>query len=382
MPATIKKAVFSKLMVMRNDIELENLIEDYLNGKLTAAETREFEQLRANDQAIDHRVVAHKVFLDSISAYAQQSSLKEHLDQIHETIDVDTLSRKLGPHPSYIVNLWKQNKSALAIAASFILLTCVSIYSVLHNTRQIGSYEMLSRKLGKIENKQDSQNKLIRNIVSNSQSGKPVLSPAKYGGTGFALTTNGYLVTNNHVIDKADSIYVQDSKGASYKVKVVAQFPERDLAILKISDNSFSRLSTLPYTLKRNSAGMGEHVYTLGYPKDDAVLGEGYLSSKTGYGGDTLAYQVDIRVNPGNSGGPLLDNQGNVIGVISARENEMDGATYAIKSRYIMDALGTISQDSLGKIVKARKRNILQGLTRTRQIEKIQDYVFMIKVYN
>lgn len=364
---------------MRNEIELEALIEAYLNGELSADEVQAFELRRAADPNLDHKVVAHKMFLESLNEFGTTSSLKDKLNKIHSTIDVDALSDELRPHPSFLVNLWRKNKSAMAVAASFLVLTFVSIYSISHSSKQNGSYEMMRRELVKIQN---SQNRLIRNVNSNNKAAKAPSNPAQFGGTGFALTSNGYLCTNYHVIDKADSIYVQNSKGDSYKVKVVYQDPQYDLAILKIVDSQFTSLSTLPYKLKLNNTGMGEHVYTLGFPKDDAVLGEGYLSSKTGYGGDTLSYQVDIRVNPGNSGGPLLDNQGNVIGVISAKETSIDGAAYAIKSKYVLEALRAIPQDSLGATVKVNKKNPLQGLQRAEQIEKIQDHVFMIKVYN
>jgi serine protease Do len=379
-PAAVKEIVFSNLRsVMRNEMELEAIIEDYLNGKLTVEEREAFERLRASDPQVDHKVVAHKVFLDSLKDYAANARLKETLDHIHADIDVDGLSEQYKPHPSYIVNLWRKNKSAFAVAASFLVLTFVSIYSIQHSTKQNGSYEMMRRELVKIQN---SQNRLIRNVNSKNKAESPASSPAQFGGTGFALSANGYLCTNFHVIDKADSIYVQNSRGDSYKVKIVYQDPQYDLAILKIVDTAFQPLSTLPYKLKKFNSGMGEHVYTLGYPKDDVVLGEGYLSSNTGFGGDSLSYQVDIRVNPGNSGGPLLDNEGNVIGVISAKESLVDGAAYAIKSKYILDALRAIPQDSLGRTVAMNKKNPLQGLIRTRQIEKIQDFVFMIKVYN
>ena len=364
---------------MRNEIELEGLIEDYINGKLTAEEAQAFEKLRANDAAVDHKFVAHKMFLESLNSFSKQSKLKDKLNQIHATIDVETLSEQYRPHPSFIVNLWRKNKAAFAVAASFLVLAFVSIYSIQHSTKQNGSYEMMRRELVKIQN---SQNRLIRNVNSRNKKESAPANPAQFGGTGFALTANGYLCTNYHVVDKADSIYVQNSKGDSYKVKVVYQDPQYDIAILKIVDKEFSQLANLPYKLKKMNSGMGEHVYTLGYPKDDAVLGEGYLSSNTGFGGDTLAYQVDIRVNPGNSGGPLLDNQGNVIGVISAKESQVDGAAYAIKSKYILDALQAIPQDSLQNNVAANKKSALQGLMRTKQVEKIQDYVFMIKVYN
>jgi serine protease Do len=377
-PAEVKKAVFSDI-IMRDEIELEELIEDYLNGRLNADESKAFEQRRASDPQLDHKVVSHKMFLDSLNDFGAQTSLKEKLNNIHSKIDVDTLSEEFRPHSSYFVNLWRKNKSAVAVAASFLILTFVSIYSIQHSTKQNGSYEMMRRELVKIQN---SQNRLIRNVNSNNKAAKLPVDPAQFGGTGFALTSNGYLCTNFHVIDKADSVYVQNSKGDSYKVKVVYQDPQYDIAILKIVDPAFESLTNLPYKLKLNSTGMGEHVYTLGYPKDDAVLGEGYLSSNTGAGGDTLSYQVDIRVNPGNSGGPLLDNQGNVIGVISAKETQIDGAAYAIKSKYILEALRAIPQDSLGNAVSFNKKNPLQGLHRTKQIEKIQDYVFMIKVYN
>ncbi len=364
---------------MRNELELEAIIEDYLNGHLSEEEKLAFEQLRAKDPAIDHKVVAQEFFLKSLATYGSTVSLKDKMNAIHDTIDVQALSAQLKPHSSYVVNLWRKNKSAFAVAASFALLAMVSVYSIQHNTKQNGSYEVMSRELVKIKN---SQNKLIRNINNNNKVIAAPVNPAKFGGTGFALTSSGYLCTNLHVIKGADSIYVQNAKGDSFKAKVVYQDPQYDIAIVKIVDKAFTPLSTLPYKLKSTSIGMGENVYTLGFPKDDAVLGEGYVSSKTGHAGDTTAYQVSIPVNPGNSGGPLLDNYGNVIGVISAKEYQVDGAAFAVKSKFILEALSAIPQDSLGKKVPYMKRSPLQGLNRTKQIDKIQDYVFMIKVYN
>lgn len=361
---------------MRNEIELEGIIEDYLNGKLNDAELKAFEELRLNDATVDHKVVAHKVFLESLNDYASISDLKHKMDQAHAQINVASLSKKLGPHPSFIVNIWRKNKAAIAVAASFILLTVVTLYSIQQTTQQSGSVELVSRELAKIKN---SQSSLIRKI--NSTNVKKDLKPANYGGTGFALTANGYILTNLHVVDGADSVYVQDNKGNSYKAVVKRKDSQYDLAILKIVDDSFGSLSNLPYRLKQNVIGMGESVYTLGFPKDDAVYGQGYVSSKTGYNGDTTQYQVSIPVNPGNSGGPLLDHDGNIIGVISAKQSQVDGATFAVKSKYIQEALNSIPNDSLGKKVAFSKRNSLQGLSKPKQVDKIKDYVFMIKVY-
>lgn len=366
---------------MRNDIELEGIIEDYLQGKLTEAEAAAFEQLRANDPVIDHKVVSHKVFMDSMKEYGNVLSLKQQMNNAHAQIDVASLTEALGPHPSFIVNLWRNNKSAVAVAASFLLLTIFSIYSIQHNTKQNGSYEVMRREITNIKNNQNNQNRLVRTIISSTKVNNGPFRAAKFGGTGFALTANGYICTNLHVIKDADSIYVQNNNG-SFKATVVHRDTEHDLAILKITDNSFVPLSNLPYKLKKNNIGMGENVYTLGYPKDDAVLGEGYVSSRTGHSGDTTQYQVSIDINPGNSGGPLLDNYGNIIGVITAKENNVDGATFAIKAKYIQQALNSIPEDSLGKKVAFSKKSPMQGLSRTKQIDKIENYVYMIKVYN
>ncbi len=361
---------------MRNEIELEAIIEDYLNGKLNEAELKAFEELRLNDPVVDHKVVTHKVFLDSLNEYAAISDLKHKMAEVHAKIDVATMSKALGPHPSFIVNIWRKNKAAIAVAASFILLTVVTLYSIQQTTQQSGSVELVSRELAKIKN---SQSNLIRKI--NSSNVTKNLKPANFGGTGFALTANGYILTNLHVVDGADSVYVMDSKGNSYKAVVKRKDSQYDLAILKIIDDSFNTLSILPYKLKQNVIGMGESVYTLGFPKDDAVYGQGYVSSKSGYNGDTTQYQVSIPVNPGNSGGPLLDHQGNIIGVISAKQNQVDGATFAVKSKYIQEALNSIPDDSLGRKVAFSRKNSLQGLSKPKQVEKIKDYVFMIKVY-
>ncbi|TDQ10960.1 S1C family serine protease [Pedobacter metabolipauper] len=362
---------------MRNEIELESIIEDYLNGKLTEAEAIAFEQLRLNDPSVDHKVVTHKYFLDSLKEYSNILDLKAKMDHAHGQIDVDALSRKLGPHPSFIVNLWRKNKSAIAVAASFILLSVVSIYSIQQNTEQTGNVKLVSMELAKIKN---SQSNLIRKINSNNSPRN--IRPANFGGTGFALTSNGYFLTNLHVVEGADSIVIVDNKGNQYRVKVERSDSQYDLAVLKIDDGvAFPGLANLPYRLKQNGIGMGDEVYTLGYPREESVLGQGYVSSKSGYGGDTTQYQVSIDVNPGNSGGPLLDQDGNIIGVISAKQERVDGASFAVKSKYIQEIINTIPDDSLSKKASFSKKNVLRGLNKKEKLEKINDYVFMIKVY-
>lgn len=364
---------------MRNDLELDAIIEDYLLGKLNAQEMEAFEQLRLSDATVDHKVVSHKFFLASMDTFAEQLRLKEQLSQIHTEIDVEGLAATLRPHPSRVVQLWRKHKSAIAVAASFVVLSLVSIYSIQHSTQQAERYRQLSNK---VNNAIKTQNSLIRNIKHNNTTSDKPNNQNSFGGTGFAISTNGYILTNLHIINGADSLYVQNSKGESFKVKSVYTDPQNDIAILKISDKHFINLSSIPYTIKRNTSNIGEIVYTLGYPKDDAVLGEGYVSSKNGFVGDTTQYQVAISVNPGNSGGPVLDNNGNLVGIISGKPDQTEGAAFAIKSKYILEAMRAIPQDSLGaNKLSANKKSLLSGLKRTKQIEKIQDYVFMIKAY-
>ncbi len=363
--------------MMRKDIELEAIIEDYLKGKLTLDEKIAFEELRANDISVDHQVVAQEAFLAAIAQYASVLQLKEQMDAAHTQIDVESLAAKLRPHPSKIIKLWRNNKSAIAIAASFVLLATISLYSISNSTKQAGSFEAMSQDLAQIKR---SQSSLIRDINKKQVSNNA--NKARFGGTGFAIAANGYIVTNYHVIRGADSVYIQNSKGVSYKVKSFYNDPVNDIAVLKVNDPSFENMPSLPYTIRKNMSAIGEAVFTLGFPKDDIVLGDGYVSSRNGINGDTLAYQVAIPVNPGNSGGPLLDNNGSIVGIINGKENKTDGATFAVKSKYIMEALNAIPQDSLQRRITYNKKNSLQGLKRNKQVEKIQDYVFMIKVYN
>ena len=374
MSTEIKEIIFSSIIDMRNEIELESIIEDYLNGKLSEAEKLAFEELCRNDLSVNQKVVDHKAFLDSLLSYANTLELKSKMNAAHNKIDVDHLSRKLGPHPSVIINIWRKNRAAIAVAASFILLTTVMLFSIQQTTQQTSSYEKMSVELSRLKS---STNSLIRDVKSNQNHPTAPVKAMKFGGTGFAISANGYILTSYHVIEKSDTVYVQNSKGEQYKVEIKYKDPVNDIAILKVIDRTFS-LGALPYSLKKTSVGLGEIVYTLGYPKEDIVFGKGYLSSQSGFNGDTLAYQVAIDVNPGNSGGPLLDNSGNIIGIINAKESHTDGATFAVKAKFLQEALSSIPQDSVvGKI--SSRRTKMGRLEPSKQVSKIQEYVFMVK---
>ena len=361
---------------MKGDLELQSIIEAYLRGDLSEKEKADFDLLRASDPEVDHKFVEHSALLKQLSAFGERKQLMAEMDAIHETIDVDAIQRELVPASSRVVRLWHKYRVSTAIAASVAL---IAVFATLAGTGYFSktnssNYSAL-RRINDVQNQVNS----LKNTIN--KSGKGPVNPGQFGGTGFALSENGYILTNYHVINGADSVYVQSASGDLYKAKKVFIDPGYDIAVLKIVDTAFTPLKTLPYTFKETTADVGENVFTYGYPKDDGVYNRGYLSSRTGYTGDTTAYQVDISVNPGNSGGPLLDDRGNVIGIINGKQTQSDGAAFAVKSEYILKSVASIPQDSLEEKFQLNKKNGLAGLRKTDQIKKLQDYIFMIKVY-
>ena len=94
-----------------------------------------------------------------------------------------------------------------------------------------------------------------------------------------------------------------------------------------------------------------------------------------------MAIQISINANSGNSGSPIINRKGEVIGVLNARQTTAEGAVFAIQSKYIYDALTQLKKtDTSFKQVKLPTSSSLKGIERTKQVEKITDYVYMVKV--
>lgn len=361
---------------MKKDTEIVNLIDAYLRGELSPSEAADFQRQRSNDPAFDLTVVEHENLVGHLTEYGNRVRLTSEMNAIHEEMDVEALKREVKPDLPVIYKLWNKYRVSTAIAATVAM---IAVFGTLFSTGYFDekiSDSYLRRKISSIER---SQNALIKNLKD-----KPVrgpVNPGQFGGTGFALSSNGYLVTNYHVVKDADSIYVQNSAGESYKAKQIYIDPSYDLAVLQIVDTAFKDLAALPYTFKKSASNVAEGVYTVGFPKDDLVYNEGYVSSKNGYAGDTVAYQVSIAVNPGNSGGPLLDNKGNVVGIINRKQTLVDGVAFAVKSSYLLKSIEAIPQDSLLDKLILNKRNLLSGLKPSEQFKKLEPYIFMVKVY-
>lgn len=365
---------------MESEIDLIKKIEAYLFQELNEKEKADFDNQRSTNPALDHKVVEHLNFLKTIQYYSEKKRLKAEMDSIHQTLDINNITYSVTETSSNIINLWQKYKTNWAIAASVgIICTIITLFSTSQFTKNShnSNYSALKRDMESIKK---SQNALIKGYDISTPNTNA--NQSQVGGSGFALTNNGYFVTNYHVVEGSDSVYIQNNKGQSFKVNIIYINPTYDIAILGISDSTFTNLPTLPYTFKKSLSDLGEEVYTIGYPRDEVVYGKGYLSSATGYGGDSTAYQVSIPVNPGNSGGPLLDSRGNVIGLIKGKQMLTDGAAFAIKSNYILQSIENIPQDSLKKKLNISKQNNIAGLTRTQQIKKMEDFIFMVKVYN
>lgn len=353
--------------------EFLELADRYLNGQMSPKEREEFELLCNQDQELNALYLSHAEFVQTMKRHDARAEFK---NQLATTIQEQ-------PSAPIIIRMWKKLKiNAVAAAAVAVLSSLATLYSTGYFStlrRTNSDYSALKREINNVKRNVNAHNNAIRNINNKENTPK---DPLQFGATGFMLTKDGYAVTNYHVVSGADSIHLQNSKGNSFKASVIFTDPEKDLAILHISDSSFAaQAPNIPYTFKKQNMDLGEGIYTIGYPRDEAVYGEGYLSSSTGYSGDTTAYQISVPVNPGNSGGPVLDKNGNIIGIISGKQKGIDGAAFAIKTKALIETLNRIPEESLKGNIVLNNKNSLSNLPRTEQIKKLQDYIYMVKVY-
>ncbi|MEQ8239270.1 MAG: serine protease [Cyclobacteriaceae bacterium] len=215
-------------------------------------------------------------------------------------------------------------------------------------------------------------------IVSNSNDWKST-------GTGFFIDISGYIATNYHVVENSTDCEVEVTTNGttnSYKATIISSDRQNDLAILKISNSSFRPLEAINYNFHTKIQDVGSSVYSLGYPLtqilgNEIKFADGRISSKSGFQGDITTYQITVPIQPGNSGGPLFDEIGNLVGIVSSGINKQlaDNTNYAIKTSYMQLLI-----DSTDDYIELPKSTSLVNKPLTEQIKILSDYVVLIRV--
>ena len=206
-------------------------------------------------------------------------------------------------------------------------------------------------------------------------------------GTGIFIDKKGYIATNYHVVEDAKEIeieFIRNGNRLNYKVEVIQSDKQNDLSILKISDPNFIPFQEIPYNFQTNTKDVGTNVFALGYPiasvmGSEVKFTDGKLSSKTGVQGDVRVYQISVPLQPGNSGGPLFDYDGNFIGITSAGLNKQyfnsENVNYAIKSSYLNNLI-----EVLPTSITLPDDKSIYNKTLTEKVKILSDYVVLIRI--
>ena len=187
-----------------------------------------------------------------------------------------------------------------------------------HNSAIV--YE-LEEKLFSFFVKMSKENKGKENIEDNEK-------PTKASGTGFFISDEGHIVTNFHVIEGCNIIYVRPSWDKSLEfayIPVIVKDQVNDLAVLKVHDSLVKEnIKTIKFD--KDDTKKGDEILVIGYPfgddfGDEAKITKGIVSALQGIANDYSKIQIDAAIQPGNSGGPVLNQRGNLVGVAVATAN-------------------------------------------------------------
>ena len=194
-------------------------------------------------------------------------------------------------------------------------------------------------------------------IVAHKNNSPPEEIKIRHGGTGFLFSDTDYIITNYHIVKGANSISAKFTSGESISATVVTKDSKNDIAILKL--HSSPNLSVAPIKIGNSSqAKMGQKIFTIGYPVSNIMgvkpkYSEGVINSMTGIRDDPTFFQISVPIQPGNSGGPLFNDKGEVIGITTSSMSTLSinaigaipqNVNYAIKSSFVKNILSTVPE--------------------------------------
>jgi S1-C subfamily serine protease len=349
-------------------------------GMLAPAQRAELEARMASDPAFAQ---AYREYFHTISSLVDggnRSRYKAMLQDIHQEVTTPKKSfaqRLIAFRPQYL--------RTAAMAATVALLTsAITVFTIRQNEPKSVSttLELVKHDVARIKRAQkDQEGKIqeIKEVVDATNPQVQQLPQSNYSATGFALSNDGYLITNYHVVEGAENLQIQTRNGELHTASIIAFEPKNDIALLKVNDPAFRfGKGDLPYSFMPGKAGLGAPVYTLGFPQDEIVYNEGYIASRNGNEGDSNQYRLEVPAGPGQSGAPVLDASGNIIGIIRSKDAQTESTTYAVTSKTLLRLIKDVPKENRPRLTSG---NRMSGLSRQQQIEKLQDYTCMVRVY-
>jgi len=346
-------------------------------GNLTPAQRMDLDIRMSADPEFAQAYKEYYHTLSSLREAGRRSGFKAILRDIHNEVTTKK------PVTKRFINFRPQYLRMAGMAASVALLTsAITVWTIRHNEPKSvvsKNLQLVRHEMERIKRTQQHQQQQIAEIKEVADASIAPAPQSNYSGTGFALSNDGYLVTNYHVVEGSENLQIVTRNGSSHSATIIAFEPKNDIALLKIEDKDFQFGSgELPYSLLKGRATLGASIYTLGFPQDEVVYNEGYIASRNGFEGDSNQYRLEVPAGPGQSGAPVVDATGQIIGIIRSMDARTESRTYAVTSHTLLRLLKDVPKDKRPRLPKT---NRMAGLSRQQQIEKLQDYTCLVKVY-
>jgi serine protease Do len=350
----------------------EEMVELYCLDLLEPSDKIAFEKEINNDVQLQKMIAQHKAFIRLVNHKNNKEAIQTQLSIIkkEQSNTVQKINTSLRIH---VNKYWKTAGVAAGIAA---IASCLTYYSVSTSfENKINEHNKIFTKLSNAVGTNADALKGLNDKVNENNMPEQPKGNWKEMGTGFVVNTNGYILTNAHVVENGKDIYVYDKQNIARKTTVVKIDRALDIALLKLQDDNYKfGNGKLPYSIMTDEKELAEKVYTIGYPKTSKVYNEGYISSQTDYNNNDTYYQLELPISNGASGSPLLDNSGRVIGLLNSKE-KTGNVSFALKGSAIKTFLKDVDSVSVpmnGKGISGSK---------AAQIKSMDEFVVMVRVY-